>query len=299
MACASGNTGRMQASDENTSDIFAYRDFRRFLSAHAERQKLQRPRWSFGSWARQLGLSGTASLTMVIRGQRLPGPKLTDKLVRYFRFDRRAATHFRSLVALERARKDPESYVAMAERLAAQRPPGDTVFLDDAAFSIVASWHHYAIREMTLLADFAEDACWISGRLGGRVPPHACREALRQLIDAGLLVRGNDGRLHPKAATVAAGNSGMKSLAVRRFHGSVLDLAKHALEKEPLARRTFAGSTICVHASAVDTVRALIDKFQDEIQRVAEAAPGTGDEVYQLALQFVPLTAPRAQADSP
>jgi uncharacterized protein (TIGR02147 family) len=263
-------------------EIYDYRDFRAFLSAHAEEQKLTRPRWSYGVWARALGLAGTASLTMVVNGQRLPGPKLAERLVRYFRFDRRAARHFRGLIALEKARKDPEAFVAMAARLAAARP-GKVAYLDDADFAAIASWHCYAVRELRRLKDFSEDAAWQARRLGGRVTARECRDAAKTLSAAGVL----------GAASVQAGSTGMKSLAVRRYHASALEIARQALEGEPVERRTFAASTLSVRAGAVDAVRELIDRFQDELARVVEAPAGEGEEVYQLTVQFVPLTARR------
>jgi uncharacterized protein (TIGR02147 family) len=278
-----------------TTDIFAFNDFRSFLASHAAKQRLARPRWSYGAWARQLGLAGTASLTMVINGQRLPGPDLTRKLVRYFGFDRRAASYFRGLVDLERSRKDPDAFHDAAERMRKAHPCGAVRVLDDDQFMLVGQWYHYAIRELTLVAGFEEDPFWISARLKGRVPPSTVKEALRRLERLQLLARDARGRLGPSEPTVEAGG-GAPSQAVRAFHEQALKLAGHALHNVPKDERLFAASTLSVRRDAVREVEGLVARFQDELARLCERR-GDGDEVYQLTLQFVPLTAAKREGN--
>jgi len=63
----------------NISSInaFQYTSCRAFLCAHSEEKKVGKPSWSYGAWAKRLGFSGTASLTMILHGQRNPGKEIT------------------------------------------------------------------------------------------------------------------------------------------------------------------------------------------------------------------------------
>ena len=66
-------TERKTPAKSTMPSVFAFSDFREYLKSYAEARRSGNRKWSYGMWARHLGLSGTASLTMVLNGQRLPG----------------------------------------------------------------------------------------------------------------------------------------------------------------------------------------------------------------------------------
>lgn len=66
--------------------LFDADSFREFLRRYAEYRRSERPGWTFGAWARRLGVSQTATLTRVINGDRDPGEQLGRALADYFQF---------------------------------------------------------------------------------------------------------------------------------------------------------------------------------------------------------------------
>lgn len=75
------------ADGEQMNNLYRFTDFRTFLRTHFEDKKKINKHWSYGRWSKKLGLKATASLTMIINGQRDPGPKVVEAFCRYFGFN--------------------------------------------------------------------------------------------------------------------------------------------------------------------------------------------------------------------
>ena len=90
---------QLDSHDENPVDVLEYTQLQDFLVDMVNSLKTDRKHWSFGRWARELGIKHTATVTRIVHGQRIPGHRLTETLIQYFGFDGSRASHFRSLVA--------------------------------------------------------------------------------------------------------------------------------------------------------------------------------------------------------
>ena len=268
-------------------DVFQFSDYRSFLKSHAEAQKGRNPKWTFGLWAKKLGLAGTASLTMVLNGQRSPGRNLTEKIIHYFGFPPKHAAFFRDLVKLDKMRGDPELSAMLIEKLKRAHPAKTFRKLDDQAFSVLAHWHYNAIREMTHLKDFSEDAAWISSRLDHKISRREAKAAIAKLIAMQILTRDANRRLRPAEMTIEAGGGGANE-AIRSYHRQCLDLAAHSLEKVAVERRTFCSQTMTIDVAQMDRAKVLLAKFQDDMAKLMET--GGGNQVYQFNMQLFPLT---------
>lgn len=101
----------------NSTDVYNYTCYRTFLSAYANHARTNYRAWSYTKWAKRLGLKGTASLTLILTGKRLPGPLITERLINYFKFDPRERRYFLELIAYERfVRRNPTEMQILHER---------------------------------------------------------------------------------------------------------------------------------------------------------------------------------------
>lgn len=82
--------------------LIDYASVRAFLLAHAEHKRATHPRWTFGMWARQLGLRHTATITRVLNGDREPGDDVIRALAAYFAFSPLEARYWECLVLRDR-----------------------------------------------------------------------------------------------------------------------------------------------------------------------------------------------------
>ena len=95
-----------------------YADYREFLQNYFHETKQKNPKWSYGSWAKKLGLKDTSSITKIIQGRREPGNKITEKLVSYFAFTGSEAQYFRNLIQLNKIKPNPQFATLLFERMA-------------------------------------------------------------------------------------------------------------------------------------------------------------------------------------
>lgn len=84
------------------SSVLKFSDYRAFLVAHVQSRKKKNGRWSYGTWARQMRLKSTSSLTKILQGARNPGETVTSQLIRYFGFTEKETEHFRDLISLDK-----------------------------------------------------------------------------------------------------------------------------------------------------------------------------------------------------
>ncbi|MGK5089741.1 TIGR02147 family protein [Bdellovibrionota bacterium FG-2] len=74
--------------------VLEYGDYRTYLKDRFESEKKRRKHWSYGVWAKELGLQSSSTLIMILNGDRNPGPKLIQQLARYLKLNNTESAHF-------------------------------------------------------------------------------------------------------------------------------------------------------------------------------------------------------------
>lgn len=277
-------------------DVYDYVDYRAWLKDCHRSRRAARPGWSYHAWARRVGLKSASTLVMIIGGQRNPGPRVVDALSRWSSLDTHRSVYFHALVDLERRRNDPRAVAEIAERLnvLGRRRPRAFHFLEHEKFSAIARWHYYAIREMTALDSFQEDAQWIRSHLRFPVSIADVRKALTMLLSLGLIVRDDQGRLRPGPSHVET-SSETANAAIRQFHQEALTNALKAVTTMPPDERELRGVTFALPRKKLPEARELLRKFQNDFCDLLEST--SGDTVYHLQMAFYPVTQNRGGSD--
>lgn len=270
-------------------DVTSFLDYREFLLAHAENQRQRNPRWTFGVWAKRLGLKGTASLTRVLQGQRHPGKEMVERLVGYFAFDEARAEYFRDLVRLHKVRSDPRLSLILIEKMGKNQPESAIRRLDEhtlQAFQTISSWFWPVVREMTHLRDFRHDPKWISERMTFEVPPRDVATVIDNLLNLGLLSLDAHGKLIPSGERLNT-QPDVASEAVKRYHEEMLARAAESLRTVSLDKREITAQCFVIREDRLSEAKELIREFQDRFVKLLETSDGNA--VYQLQLQFFPV----------
>ena len=274
----------MKSSELN---IFQYTSFRTYLNAYGEAKKRSNPRWSYGSWAKCLKLSGTASLTMILNGQRNPGPIVAKRLVQYFKFNKKESTYFQDLILLEKSQGDPRLSALIVERLERQSTNTNFIEVDQHQLRVISKWYYYAIREMIHLEDFREDPNWIAQKLNFKVTIPDIKRAIRDLVDLNLLTRNHQGKLICSYGALDT-STDIANEHLKQFHEQMIEKSQKAIREIDVALRSINAQTISINKSHLPRAKELIRKFQDDLSRLLESS--TGDAVYQCNIQLFPLT---------
>jgi uncharacterized protein (TIGR02147 family) len=268
------------------TNITKFTDYRTFLLAHAQEMKDRKPSWSYGAWSKALGLKTTSSISKIIQGIRDPGPEITERLVTYFNFTDRQAQYFRDLIRLQKIRKDPRLSVLLMEKMGKEHPNSSLRIMDDKTFLVISNWYYLALRELCRARGFREDPEWISERFLFKVTPRDLQTAIKTLIDLKLLVRV-EGKLALAEGCLDTAND-IASEGIKRYHEQMLENAKLALRRVSPEAREITSTSLLIHSRNLENAKVLIRDFKKKFERLLEE--DEGDQVYQLQIQFFPLT---------
>jgi uncharacterized protein (TIGR02147 family) len=280
------------ASLKNASPL-AYTDYRAFLAEYVRERKAANATWSYGVWARQLGLRSPSTLIMILNGQRHPGPRLVENLCRHFKLGKEDAAYFRDLVRLAKARSDVQLSLGLLKQLEQRHPGRGFRLLDQDSFLAISNWYCYAIRELVGLKGFREDAAWISRQLQFPVSAERVEDAIATLLRLGLLARNSRGRLIATSQHLDT-KSDQGDAGLRRYHEQILAQAAQSLSTLPSREREVSGGCFAIRERDLPRAKELIRSFQIELCNELESRDG--DRVYQIEVAFYPLTKPSPEA---
>jgi uncharacterized protein (TIGR02147 family) len=213
---------------------------------------------------------------------------MVESFVRYFAFGDKDAEYFRDLVRLSKIKEDTRLSTLIIEKMGKKFANGAVKFVDEKTFNVISNWYHLPIREMVRLPAFRPDPAWISRNLTFKVGVREVAQALRSLSELGLVALDANGRM-----TVAEGrlNTGddVANEAVKRHHEEMLENARAALRMVPVEKREITSQSIAISSAKLAQAKELIRQFQDKFSQLMEDEVG-GDVIYQLQMQFFPLT---------
>jgi len=275
------------------NNLFSYSDYRSYLKSFYEDKKRANPRWTYGVWAKQMGLKDNSSIIKIIRGQRQAGPEVTKKLISYFQFTSRESMYFQDLIHLAKANKDPSLTLPILQKIKLYRHLNDFHILPEEDFRVISQWIFYALRQMSKLNDFRMDAQWISEQLLFQVTPTQVKEALDTLQKKGLLLWDSEKKCWSRGKGKLDTTDDVASEAIKRFHEGSLDNAKIILRdpQVPVVEREFDSFTLAFNSKDLASAKEYLRKVMDDFAVIyGREVVGQSDRVYQLQLQFYPLT---------
>lgn len=273
--------------------IFDFVDYRDYLRAYYEREKLVRKEFSYRFFAKSCGFSSPNFLKLVIEGKRNLGAESVNRFAGALGLPREEASFFADLVAFNQADTVAEKSKHF-ERVAASRRFRAARRIDGPLFEYLSHWYFPAIRELAARKDFRADPKWIGKVLRPNVPPRDVERALEVLQSLGLLVKARDGALVRGDASLTTGHE-VQSVAVVNYHRQMLDRASEAIETIPAAERDVAALTVCIRASTVADLKARLHAFRTELLERCDGDED-GQVVYQVNLQLFPLSFPEEPA---
>ena len=272
---------------KSSVNVRQFTHYRTFLVAHVQVMKLKNKSWSYGAWAHSLGLKDPSSVTKIIQGQRDPGPATTERLVHYFRFNEVQARYFRDLVRLEKLRHDPRLSVLLMEKMGKENPDARLRLLDDKTFSVISNWYYLAVRETLRVKSLVQDPEVISKKFQFKVTPREVGQAIKTMLEVGLLTRDELGNLSLTEGRLDT-TQDIASEAIKRYHEQMLTHAHAAVRSVPVKEREITATTLVMQSSNLGKAKELIREFKERFERLLEE--DVGDKVYQLQIQLFPLT---------
>ncbi len=271
--------------------LFLYADYRAWLRDYYEYHKRNTPGYSFRAFSKAAGFSSPNFIKLVMEGKKNLTAESALQLAQAMELGTEAAAYFQDLVqfAQSKSLEAKRHYLERIDQRHRRNQPGG---LENSDAAYLRHWYVPAIREMTALPDFREDAAWIARQLVFPVPARDIRAALAFLIDHGFVQRDAKHRLHPKERTLATGDMAAKqalSVAARAYHLQMAELARNAVFHLPKERRSVTNTTMSLSRQGYETALKRIEALRFELLELAASEPGART-VFQLNVNLFPLT---------
>jgi uncharacterized protein (TIGR02147 family) len=232
--------------------------------------------------AKKLGYRSPSTLTMLLKGQRIPTDEMVGAMVRSWKLGQAEREFLQLLVQVEREKKkgkDPTDTLERLKKLAAKKSANSFV-VSLNQFSLVKDWYYLVVKQLVASPDFSEDPKWISKKLRRKITPQQVERALEVLQELKLIERDSvSGKLVASVGSTETTHD-VPSEFIRMHHQGMLDRAKEALEEQSVQERHFNSLTVKVDAKRLPEIKEKILEFVRELNKEFET--DNSNRVYQL-----------------
>ncbi len=274
--------------------IYAYLDYRHYLSDLFISLKANDPSFSFRSFARMAG-SSSPNYLQLIRDRRLNiGTSGIHALSQALRCPAKERKYLEYLVAFDHAKTHDEKdryfrFILHAREYNSVRP------LDKKQYELFSHWYIPVIRELLVMPAFKGDPARIGGAILPPVSAAKVRKAIDLLVALGLIVHAAPG-VWAQSDRVVSTPSEVLSLAITTYHKKVIELAGKAIERFGADERDFRSVTLGVSREGYAEVKMRMEAFWKELLAFSETQKAA-DRVYQVNVQAFPISISEAEAE--
>jgi uncharacterized protein (TIGR02147 family) len=267
--------------------IFEYLDYRAFLRDYYAENKSQKKYFSYRYFACKAGIKSPVFFKEAAEGKKNLSPNMVRKFSSALHFNEKEATYFKYLVLFDQAKtgKEKQEYYAVLRSMKNAKSE-KTLNADQSEY--FSTWHNVVIRELVTLFDFKDDFKLLAATVQ---PPIKTREAsasVELLLKLGLIKKQHDGT-YVQTDTAITAESGVASLAIRKFNKEMAMHAVAAIENFIKTERTIFGITVGVSQEMYEIINAEIAAFKDRIVTLVSRDEKC-ERVYQLNMQFFPMS---------
>ncbi len=261
--------------------IYDFKDYREYLKEVFEERKAKFGKYSFKRWSEELGLSSVSGLTMVIKGQRNPGPSISEKLISNLNLDQKEEEYFLKLVDFTKTSKNNSSmFMYMLDN--------DQEFnLDDSQRPLSFKWQMGFLREAVKWQDFKETKTWLDSKIRFTIDKEEIEEILKEMKDVGALKYSNQALSVDKDFTFERPTVNY----FKNLHRDFLKMAELSYETEQ-SKRILEYRMIMVKKEdiprAQKRLKELMNEFIKEFDQ--EEAHSKDSEIYLTSIYLLPIS---------
>lgn len=260
----------------------AYQNYQGFLQ-DLFASKVAERNLSLRGFARIAGMSHSY-LSRVMSSQKSLSIGAASKISQILDLSPEEEAHLMRLVAQDQLPENSRSGQQLRARIMKSKSSAKSLISQDS-FRAVAEWHHFAILALINTKGFRGTGAWIGERLG--IPHEIAKESLLRLLDLGFIIKEKNQYRVLNDGDIATPHD-VPSQAVRENHRQHMHLAGSALKTQPVELIEFQNASIPILKSDIAKAKKRLRLFMDQFIRDIEKNPG--EEVYQINLQFYPLS---------
>lgn len=233
----------------------------------------ENPQYSLRAYARDLGIH-PSTMSQIIKGNRPLPFKDSGNVVMKLKLGHKDRTLFMESLMRKKTSIDAIKIHALDQRF----------MLDESHYKIIAEWEHFAVLDLFELEDFEPTIHGITSKID--VTENRAQVVLNNLLTAGLL-KHEDGKLlkvHDDVRTT----EDISSRALKDANVEVIKKGLEKLEDIEVELRDFSSMTAAIDLGKLPEAKTIIREFRQKMASLLR--DGKKTDVYQLAIQFYPLT---------
>ena len=266
--------------------LFDYDDFRKFMQDYFEEQKKMRSVFSHRFFAAKAGFSSSSYCLNVIRGRFNLTPKSIEKISKAMDFEPLQKEYFEALVQYNQAQQVDERDQAWKQILQIRKQIEFTHITtrEQAYFS---KWYYPVIRELAADTQWHGDYRVLARSLTPQITTEEARDAVKNLLEWGLLRKLDDGRYAQTSQMLDAAE--IPPIALRQIRREYIQHAIGAVETMPKDERFAAFTTLAMSESSYNYAVEVLEEARKKI--IARASNDTNVErVYEMMLVAFPMS---------
>lgn len=232
------------------------------------------PHYSLRAYARDVGIH-PATLSQILKGKRPLPLKDSEAVALKLNLGPKEKTLFVESLLRNKSAIDQIKISDFDTRL----------MLDESYYQIIAEWEHYALLELFHLKQFNCTKEDVARHLN--LTMNRTEVVINNLMVCGLLEVNQEGKLQKVYSDIRT-TEDISSQALKESHKETLQLGKEKIEEIAIEMRDFSSSTLAIDLKKIPEAKIIIREFRQKMATLLK--DGDKTDVYQLAIQFYPLT---------
>lgn len=268
--------------------VTSYINYREYLKDIFSFLKQEENKYSYYTFAEQLGFSASNVIWLVMTGKRKLSPKSGEKIEIALDFNSDEKKYFNLLIQYTNISK-PGVREELFQKILKISTANIQTDNDKDIVEYSNEWYHPVIREMTNLKEFSSDPDWIASQLQVRVLPKQIQKSIELLERLNLIYFDQEkGRHFCKQGHVTP-EKRYRKLAQIRFHQKMTEIARDTLAITPAKVRDYNAVTLSLNEESMAKAKDIIHHAIAKIMEL-ETSQGCNKVIYQFNSQLFPIT---------
>jgi uncharacterized protein (TIGR02147 family) len=266
--------------------VFAYNNFRLFLSDYQLERQKRDPKFTKSEFSRLLGLPQTRSYFFdVLRGKKVT-PTFVERFITILKCTHKEAQFFRILVLFNQSTSLEERELYFDQLIRLNQTPRRK--MDASALEYYRDVHNGVIRALLAIYDFDGDYKKLGSKVVPPVSAKKARDSIALLQKLKLVASDTNGAPKPTDRAIFVPET-LKNEMIMKLQCSILDQTQKAL-MEKRAGQVITTNTISISKNGCERIRKHIHKFRSEIRAIIHKDENRPEQVYQFVLGFFPAS---------
>lgn len=261
-----------------------YTTYHDLLDEEFERRKQFNAAYSLRAFARDLGIPAPR-MSLILNKKEGLSVESAKELATKLKLSEEKKEWFCSSVGALHARsfKERNEFKEKVQKYKDEAKIFSEIHLE--YFKVIADWYHFAILELTYLADFQNDPAWMAEMLG--ISKEEVEAAMDRMKKLDLIVE-KDGKLIDSFKFLATPND-VPSASLKKINSQLMKKAMEALYERDVKEREIASNIFSIRKEQLPKFKERLRDFRRELEHEASQQKEK-DAVYCLSMQFYELT---------